>query len=43
MIGMVDTYGQVMAPEFASVTIYVLMAVILVFRPGGLIPARAVH
>ena len=43
LIGMVDTYGQVMVPEFASVTIYVLMAVILVFRPGGLIPARAVH
>lgn len=40
IIGMADTYGQVVIPEYAQVTIYVLMAVILLFKPGGLIPIR---
>ncbi len=39
IVGMVDTYGQVMFPQFASVTIYALMAIILLFRPAGLLPA----
>ena len=39
--GMVDTFGQVLIPAFASVTIYALMAVILLVRPAGLFPARA--
>ena len=43
LIGMADTYGQVMMPAYASVTIYLLMAIVLLLRPGGLIPARAVH
>ena len=37
-IGMADTYGQVLAPEFAQVTIYALMAAILLVRPQGLFP-----
>jgi len=41
IIGLAETYGQVFLPEFASVTIYALMAVILLLRPGGLFPARA--
>lgn len=40
LIGMADTYGQVMAPQFASVTIYALMAVILLLKPAGLFPVR---
>ena len=43
IIGMADTYGQVVLPEYARVTIYALMAVILVFKPAGLIPARPAH
>lgn len=40
IVGMVDTYGQVMFPQFASVTIYALMAAVLLVRPAGLLPAR---
>ena len=43
VIGMVDTYGQVLAPEFARVTIYALMAVVLLVRPYGLFPVRQAH
>ena len=42
-IGMVDTYGQVLAPEFARVTIYALMAVVLLVRPHGLFPVSQAH
>lgn len=41
IIGIADTFGQVLLPGFASVTIYALMAVILLLRPAGLIPVRA--
>ncbi|MCP5151563.1 MAG: branched-chain amino acid ABC transporter permease [Ectothiorhodospiraceae bacterium] len=43
VIGMADTFGQVMFPAFASVTIYALMAAILLFKPGGLVPVRPSH
>ena len=43
VIGMVDTYGQVVAPEFARVTIYALMAVVLLVRPHGLFPVSQAH
>ena len=43
VIGMVDTYGQVIAPELARVTIYALMAVVLLVRPHGLFPVRRTH
>jgi branched-chain amino acid transport system permease protein len=43
IIGMADTYGQVVIPEFARVTIYALMAVILLFKPEGLMPVRRGH
>jgi branched-chain amino acid transport system permease protein len=36
MIGIVDTLGQVVLPEFAGVAVYLLMAVILLWRPQGL-------
>ena len=40
IIGIADTYGQVVLPELARVTIYALMAVILLLKPAGLIPVR---
>ncbi len=43
LIGMADTYGQILAPEFARATIYALMALILILRPHGLFPARPIH
>ena len=43
VIGMVDTYGQVLVPELARVTIYALMAVVLLVRPHGLFPVRQTH
>jgi len=36
LIGLADTFGQVLLPEAAGVTVYVLMAVILLWRPEGL-------
>lgn len=36
LIGLADTFGKVLLPELAGVTIYALMAVILLWRPEGL-------
>ena len=36
LIGLADTFGKVLIPEAAGVTVYVLMAVILLWRPEGL-------
>ena len=36
LIGFVDTFGKVLFPEFAGVAVYLLMAVVLLFRPSGL-------
>jgi branched-chain amino acid transport system permease protein len=36
LIGLVDTFGKVVAPEFAGVAVYLLMAAILLWRPEGL-------
>jgi branched-chain amino acid transport system permease protein len=36
MIGIVDTLGQVLLPEFSGVAVYLLMAVVLLWRPQGL-------
>ena len=43
IIGIADTYGQVVLPELARVTIYALMALILLIKPAGLIPVRGGH
>lgn len=40
LVAMVETFGQVLAPEYSSVALYALMAAILVLRPGGLVPVR---
>jgi branched-chain amino acid transport system permease protein len=36
LIGLADTFGQVLAPEIAGVTVYMLMAAVLLWRPAGL-------
>lgn len=37
LIGIADTFGKVLMPEAAGVTVYVLMAAILLWRPEGLL------
>jgi branched-chain amino acid transport system permease protein len=39
LICFVDTFGKVLLPEVAGVLVYVLMAVILLFKPSGLFKA----
>jgi len=36
LIGLADTFGQVYAPQIAGMTVYVLMAAVLLWRPAGL-------
>ena len=36
LIGLADTFGKVLLPEAAGVTMYLLMAIILLWRPEGL-------
>ena len=39
LIGFVDTFGKVFLPQAAGVLVYVLMALILLWRPSGLFKA----
>lgn len=41
LVGMLQTFGQVLAPQFASMLVYALLAATLIIRPQGLFPARA--
>ncbi|HSU42664.1 MAG TPA: branched-chain amino acid ABC transporter permease [Casimicrobiaceae bacterium] len=36
LVGFVDTFGKVFIPQIASILVYLLMAVILLWRPEGL-------
>ncbi|MFO1196308.1 MAG: branched-chain amino acid ABC transporter permease [Burkholderiaceae bacterium] len=36
LVGLVDTFGQVFAPQVAGMLVYLLMAVVLILRPEGL-------
>ncbi|MBI3523886.1 MAG: branched-chain amino acid ABC transporter permease [Betaproteobacteria bacterium] len=36
LIGMSDTFGKVLLPEYAGMTTYLLMALVLLWRPEGL-------
>lgn len=36
LIGLAETFGQVLVPEVAGMIVYVLMAIVLVWRPEGL-------
>ena len=40
LIGLVDTLGKAYVPAVAGLSIYVLMAAVLLWRPGGLFGAR---
>jgi branched-chain amino acid transport system permease protein len=42
LIGLTDTFGQVLFPSFASISIYLVMAAILLWRPHGILGARDV-
>jgi branched-chain amino acid transport system permease protein len=39
LIGTVDTFGKVLLPAAAGVLVYVLMALILIWKPQGLFKA----
>jgi branched-chain amino acid transport system permease protein len=39
LIGFVDTFGKVFLPQAAGVLVYVLMALILLWKPNGLFKA----
>ncbi len=39
VIGFVDTFGKVLMPQVAGVLVYVLMALILLWKPDGLFKA----
>jgi branched-chain amino acid transport system permease protein len=42
LVGIVDTFSRVLLPSaIGSICIYLLMAVILAFRPAGLFPAKS--
>jgi len=36
LIGLADTFGKVIIPDFAGLTVYLLMAVVLLWRPEGI-------
>ncbi len=36
LIGLADTFGQVLLPEVAGMIVYLLMAVVLIWRPEGM-------
>jgi len=39
LIGVVDTFGKVVVPQFSGVMVYLLMAAILLWKPDGLFKA----
>ena len=39
LVGIVDTFGKVLLPQAAGVLVYVLMALILLWKPDGLFKA----
>jgi branched-chain amino acid transport system permease protein len=41
LIGFIDTFGKVFLPDYSGILVYLLMAVILVWRPEGLFREKA--
>jgi branched-chain amino acid transport system permease protein len=41
LIGFIDTFGKVFLPDYSGILVYLLMAVILVWRPEGLFRENA--
>jgi len=42
LIGITDSFGKVFFPNFSSITVYLLMAAVLVWRPNGILGQREV-
>jgi branched-chain amino acid transport system permease protein len=42
MIGLADTFGKVFFPTFSSVSIYLVMALVLIWRPNGILGQREI-
>jgi branched-chain amino acid transport system permease protein len=42
LIGLTDTFGKVLVPSLASVSIYLVMALVLLWRPNGILGRREV-
>jgi branched-chain amino acid transport system permease protein len=42
LIGLADTFGQVLFPSLASISIYLVMAAVLLWRPNGILGSREV-
>jgi branched-chain amino acid transport system permease protein len=42
LIGLTDTFGKVLFPSISSVLIYLLMALVLLWRPNGILGERSV-
>ena len=36
LIGVVDTFGKVLLPQIAGMAVYMLMALVLLYKPEGL-------
>ena len=36
LVGLVDTFGKVLLPQVAGMLVYVLMAIVLLYKPEGL-------
>ncbi|MEO8039459.1 MAG: branched-chain amino acid ABC transporter permease, partial [Betaproteobacteria bacterium] len=36
VIGLADTFGKVLAPDFAGLAVYLVMAAVLLWRPEGI-------
>jgi len=36
VIGLADTFGKVLIPEFAGLVVYLVMAAVLLWRPEGI-------
>jgi len=36
LVGLVDTFGKVLLPQVAGMLVYVLMAMVLLYKPEGL-------
>jgi branched-chain amino acid transport system permease protein len=42
LIGISDSFGKVFFPNFSSFTVYVLMAIVLLWRPAGILGRREI-
>lgn len=43
LVGVTETFGQVLVPEYSTMLLYALMALVLLLRPAGLAPVRRVR